>query len=71
MLISSDSPVSMSPAARRSEIATILAAGIVRLKSRAAIPNLDHFEDSSESPGTYLELPLESVLSVTNVVNDE
>jgi len=61
----------MSASARRSEVAAILAAGIVRMKSRVAISNLDDSEVLSESAETCLELPRESVLSVTNVVNDE
>ena len=60
----------MSPTARRSEIAAILAAGIVRLKSRLAIPDLVDSDKSLELTEACLELSSESVLSVTNVVND-
>jgi len=57
--------------ARRSEIAAILAAGIVRMKSRAAFPDSENADDSAEFPAACLELSPESVLSVTNVVNDQ
>ena len=68
VMISTDSPSSLSPAARRAEIAAILAAGIVRLKSRAVLAIL---EQPEETPETCLEVPPESVLSVTNVVNNQ
>ena len=70
MIVSSDTPSTMSPTARRSEIAAILAAGIVRLKSRLAIPDLVDSDKSLELTEACLELSSESVLSVTNVVND-
>ena len=70
VLISIDPPSLLSPAARRSEIAAILAAGIVRLKSRAAIVAPDQLENSLELPTACLDVPSKSVLSVTNVVND-
>ena len=70
VLISTDPPSSLSPVARRSEIAAILAAGIVRLKSRSAIVALDQSENSLELPTACLDVPSKSVLSVTNVVND-
>ena len=70
VLISSDTPSTMSPMARRLEIAAILAAGILRLKSRVAIPDLDDSDKSLELPEACLEFPSESALSVTNVVND-
>ena len=70
VLISTDPPSSLSPAARRSEIAIILAAGIVRLKSRTAIVAPEQSEDSLELPTACLEVSSKSVLSVTNVVND-
>ena len=70
MLISTDPPASLSPAVRRSEIAAILAAGIVRLKSRSAIVAPEQSENSLELPIACLDVPSKSVLSVTNVVND-
>ena len=70
VLISTDPPSSLSPVARRSEIAGILAAGIVRMKSRSAIVAPDQSENSLELPTACLELPVKDVLSVTNVVND-
>ena len=70
VLISTDPPSSPSPAARRSEIAAILAAGIVRLKSRSAIEASEQSENSLESPTACLDVPSKNVLSVTNVVND-
>jgi hypothetical protein len=60
----------LSAPARRSEIAAILAAGIVRMKSRVAIPDLANADDPAELPAACLELSSENVLSVTNVVND-
>ena len=68
--ISTDPPSTLSPTARRSEIAAILAAGIVRLKSRSSIVAPNQSENSLELSTACLELPLKSVLSVTNVVND-
>jgi hypothetical protein len=61
----------MSARARRSEIAAILAAGIVRMKSRVAIPDSEIVNDPAELPAARLEVSSESVLSVTNVVNDQ
>jgi len=61
----------MSAPARRSEIAAILAAGIVRMKSRMAIPDSGIDDDPAELPTACLEVSAESVLSVTNVVNDQ
>jgi hypothetical protein len=70
-LLSSVPPSSLSAPARRSEIAAILAAGIVRMKSRVAIPDSEFVGDPAELPTACLELSSESVLSVTNVVNDQ
>jgi len=61
----------MSAPARRSEIAAILAAGIVRMKVRVAIPDSEFADDPQELPAACLELSPESVLSVTNVVIDQ
>jgi hypothetical protein len=70
-LLSSVPPSSLPAPARRSEIAAILAAGIVRLKSRVAIPDLEFADDPEVLPAGCLEVSSESVLSVTNVVNDQ
>jgi hypothetical protein len=70
-LLSPVSPSSLSALARRSEIAAILAAGIVRMKSRMAILDSEIDDDPAELPAACLELSSESVLSVTNVVNDQ
>ena len=70
VLISIDPPSTLSPVARRSEIAAILAAGIVRLKSRSAIVAPKQSENSLDLSTACLELPSKRVLSVTNVVND-
>jgi hypothetical protein len=61
----------LSAPARRSEIAAILAAGIVRMKSRMAILDSEIDDDPAELATVCLELSAESVLSVTNVVNDQ
>jgi hypothetical protein len=70
-LLSSVPPSSLSAPARRSEIAAILAAGIVRMKSRVAIPDSEFADDQADLPTACLEVSSESVLSVTNVVNDQ
>lgn len=70
-MLSSVPPSSLSAPARRSEIAAILAAGIVRMKSRVAIPDSEFDDDPAELPPDCLEVSPESVLSVTNVVNDQ
>ena len=70
-MLSSVPPSSLSAPARRSEIAAILAAGIVRMKSRMAILDSEIDDDPVELPTACLEVSPESVLSVTNVVNDQ
>ena len=70
-MLSTVPPSSLSATARRSEIAAILAAGIVRMKSRLAITDSEFDDDPAELPAACLELSSESVLSVTNVVNDQ
>ena len=70
-MLSTVPPSSLSAPARRSEIAAILAAGIVRMKSRVAIPDSEIDDDPEELPTACLEVSSESVLSVTNVVNDQ
>ncbi len=51
---------------RLSEVATILATGILRLQSRAALPASHAQKNLPESPSQRLELPDETVLSVHN-----
>ncbi|MEQ1829996.1 MAG: hypothetical protein ABL921_28800 [Pirellula sp.] len=70
-MLSTVPPSSLSATARRSEIAAILAAGIVRMKSRVAIPDSEFADVPPGLPTACLELSPESVLSVTNVVNDQ
>jgi hypothetical protein len=70
-LLSTVPPSSLSAPARRSEIAAILTAGIVRMKSRVAIPDSEFANDPAELPTACLEVSSESVLSVTKVVNDQ
>jgi hypothetical protein len=61
----------LSAPARRSEIAEILAAGIVRMNSRVTMQESKNVEFPAELPESCLELSSENVLSVTNVVNDQ
>jgi hypothetical protein len=61
----------LSAPARRSEIAAILAAGIVRMKSRVTMQESKNVEFPAELSETCLDVSTESVLSVTNVVNDQ
>lgn len=70
-MLSTVPPSSLSAPVRRSEIAAILAAGIVRMKSRVAIANSEIDDEPAELPTACLEVSSESVLSVTNVVNDQ
>jgi hypothetical protein len=53
------------------KIAAILAAGIVRMKSRVAIPDSEIADDPAELPTACLEVSSGSVLSVANEVNDQ
>lgn len=60
-----DDPSLLTPNERRGEVASILAAGILRLRARAAIPGDDPpAEISPESATARLEVPAETVLSV-------
>ncbi len=70
-MLSTVPPSSLSAPARRSEIASILAAVIVRMKSRVAIHDSEFADEPVELPTACLEVSSESVLSVTNVVNDQ
>ena len=58
-----DDPFSMTPDERFSEIATILAGGVLRLHARAAI-SADKLEKSPDSAAAGLEVSGETVLSV-------
>jgi len=63
-----DDPAAMTADGRLREVATILAAGILRLHSRAALPiNPGQDFDPKELPESgqdCLEVPAETVLSV-------
>ena len=61
----SDDPSLLTPDERRAEVASILAAGILRLHARAALPGDDpSTEISPDSATACLEVPAETVLSV-------
>ncbi len=60
-----DDPSSLAPDAHRSEVASILAAGVLRLHARVAIPGgVPTPEISPDSATACLEVPAETVLSV-------
>jgi len=60
-----DDPSLLTPDERRAEVANILAAGILRLHNRAAIPGDDPpAEISPELTAACLEVPAKIVLSV-------
>ncbi len=62
-----DDPSTLTPDKRRSEVASILAAGILRLHARVAIPgDAPPAEISPDSAAERLEVPTETVLSVIN-----
>ena len=65
-----DDSFSMTPDERRAAIAKILAAGILRLHTRAALPSASASTSdakNTENPGApRLEVPNETVLSVHN-----
>ena len=58
----------LTPEHRFSEIASLLASGVLRLRARAALPTdagqLGESKDSQESNADRLELPEKTVLSV-------
>jgi DNA replication protein DnaC len=64
-LLSSVPPSSLSAPARRSESAAILAAGIVRMKSRVTIADSEIDDDPAELPTVCLEVSSKSVLRTT------
>ena len=63
-----DDPSSLTPDERLTEVASILAAGILRLHTRAALPEdvAEHSapENPADSGSPGLEVPGETVLSV-------
>ncbi|MGE0769287.1 MAG: hypothetical protein AB7L90_22825 [Hyphomicrobiaceae bacterium] len=59
-------PSFLTPDERRSEVASILAAGVLRLHARAALPGDPAPEKPPESGLSGLEVPDETVLSVHN-----
>jgi hypothetical protein len=65
-----DDPTFLTPDERLAEVASILAAGILRLHARAAMPDDAEPrlapENPAESGSSGLEVPGETVLSVHN-----
>jgi len=60
-----DDPSYLTPDERLSEVASILAAGVLRLRARSALPGDDPApEILPESWPTCLEVPAKTVLSV-------
>jgi hypothetical protein len=60
-----DDPSLLTPDSRRSELAHIFAAGVLRLHARVAIPSVDPAaEISPDSAAERLEVSGEAVLSV-------
>jgi hypothetical protein len=60
-----DEPCCLSPEERLTEIAAILATGILRLHAQAALSSAEsHLEISRDSGHERLDLPAETVLSV-------
>jgi len=54
----------LSPDERLREVASILAAGVLRLRQRAALPTDNARKKLAELPAAGLEVPDETVLSV-------
>jgi hypothetical protein len=61
-----DDPNHLTPDQRRDEVASILAAGILRLHARAALSSEKVPEKSPELASAHLEVSAETVLSVHN-----
>ena len=64
-----DAPSSLTPDQRRAAVANILAAGILRLHTRAALSEASELpgpEKPEDSATPSLEVPDETVLSVHN-----
>jgi hypothetical protein len=65
-----DDPSTLTPDERRAEVANILAAGVLRLSARAALPGdapeRSAPENPAESASSCLEVSDETVLSVHN-----
>ena len=62
-----DDPSLLTPGERRAELAAIFAAGILRLRARAALPSdTSPPEISPDSAAERLEVPAETVLSVVH-----
>lgn len=62
---SSEDLAFLTPEQRLSELAAILAAGVLRLRSRAAMPDIESgAEISTDSGPTCLDVRQETVLSV-------
>jgi hypothetical protein len=54
----------LTPDERLCEVSTILAAGVLRLRQRAALPTDDAHKQPAELSAAGLEVPDETVLSV-------
>lgn len=54
----------LTPDERLREVGSILAAGVLRLRQRAALPTDDARKKPAELPAAGLEVPDETVLSV-------
>ena len=54
----------LSPDERLREVASILAAGVLRLRQRTALPTFDAKKKPVELPAAGLEVPDQTVLSV-------
>ncbi len=61
-----DDPSFLTPEERRSEVASIFAAGVLRLRARAALPapTCPDLPSTEETRGSCLEVSDETVLSV-------
>lgn len=59
-----DDAARLTPDERLEEVAAILAAGVVRLRNRAALPQASDHENPTESGAACLEVPGKTVLSV-------
>ena len=71
MMISGQLPTASSPDDRLYELASILAAGVLRIQNRPFRVVAKDDEDSSESAATCLEVSSKAVLTVPTVVNGQ
>lgn len=62
---SCEDPAFLTADERLSELAAIMAAGVLRLKARAALPDAEAAQEiSADSDATCLDVPAKTVLSV-------